>query len=202
MKNILVLGCSRAGKTTLTNRIKEEFNYNIINTSVLFNTLGKAYPQLEMNNKEAFDTSTFAPFIAHYFCGLALYSKNWIQNKFVADVELGIYDFDKVFPLIDEILFEAGKLKRKDEFIIIGLVNSATKEETYNNLKKYDTEKDWTYNYPDKALKDFCKDSSALNQIYNELFAKYNFLTYDTSGDRKQVFDKIIEDVKKENCTT
>ena len=198
MKNILVLGFSRAGKSTLAKRLKEEFNYNIINTNVLFHALGRAYPQLKMNAKEAYDTATLAPFIAHYFCGLAVYSKQWNQNKFVADVELGIYDFDKVFPLMDEILLEMGELKRKDEFIIIGLVNNATKEETYNNLKKYDNEKDWTYNFPDEALKDFCKDSSALNQVYNELFTKYDFSIYDTSNDRNQVFDKIIEDVKKE----
>jgi hypothetical protein len=199
-KNVLVLGWSRAGKTTLTRRLKDELHYNIINSYVALDALGKAYPQLLGNGEgpPALAPSALTPFIAHYCCSLARYAKAWNEPKFAADIELGIYDFDKVFPLMDKLL-EMGGLKIKEEFIYIGLVNTGSGEDVFNSIKKYDTAKDWSYTQSDEALKAMCNDYPALTQAYTELFIKYGFKIYDTSGDRKRVFDKIVDDIKIEN---
>ena len=195
MKNILVFGWSRAGKTTLTKKLREEFKYNMVCTSCLFTALDKSYPQLELSHPYTADgydnylksRVARAPFIANYFSIMACHPKFQDGNKFVADVEFDIVDFDEVLPLMD-----------KGEFIFIGLVNNATSKELYNNLKKYDTQDDWTYNHPDEDLKRFCEDYPKLNQAYNEIFKRYNFLIYDTSGNREEVFAQIIKDVSVE----
>jgi hypothetical protein len=201
MKNILVLGWSRSGKTTLTRRLKEEFKYNTVSSCVFLDALGRAYPQLlgGEKNQQGVAPSTLASFIAHHICSLVRYSKHWSEAKFVADVELGIYDFDKVFPLIDKLLFETGGLVTKDELMYIGLVNRGTSEEVYCGIKKHDTMKDWTYSHPDDETKAMCNDYPALTQAYSELFVEYGFLVYDTSGDREKVFKKIIDDVRQIN---
>jgi Cdc6-like AAA superfamily ATPase len=187
MKSILVAGASRAGKTTLVKKISDEFNFSIIRTDLLLRALGKAYPQLEIRKSKSKDDflknlTIFAPFLAHYFNCLAL---NGI--KFVSDTEH--FDIEKVMPLMEE-------LQITNEFIFIGLSNNGTSEEIYNSIKKHDTKNDWTYNISDDELKKFCEPYPIINQHYNNMFEKYNFLTYDTSSDRQKIFLKAIEDIK------
>ena len=200
-KNILIVGPSRAGKSTLAKKLNEEFKNYIVNTQMLMYALKKAYPQLGIKNeiKSPDDyirnTKIFAPFIAHYFCNLARHSYVMNEAKFVADTEY--FDFDNTLPLMEKDFFEQGGQKLEDEFIFIGLVNNASSEKLYENIKKHDTSEDWTYNYPDDDLKKFCKTYPMINQFYYEFFKKNNFLIYDTSADRKQLFIKIVEDIKK-----
>ena len=127
-----------------------------MNSNILLSALGKAYPQIITDDFDDLNTAVvppaLAPFIAYYYCEFAHYSKSRSENRFVADIELGIYDFDKVFPLIDKLLMDMGELRTEDEFIFIGLINNGSSEEIYNNIRKYDTEKDWTYTKQERQL--------------------------------------------------
>ena len=46
MKNIIIVGPGRNGKTTLARKINEELNFFVINLDKLMTAFGKAYPQL------------------------------------------------------------------------------------------------------------------------------------------------------------
>ena len=46
MKNIIIAGTGRAGKSTLARKIGEALNYFVINNDRLVATFGEAYPQL------------------------------------------------------------------------------------------------------------------------------------------------------------
>jgi len=48
MKNIIIAGPSRAGKTTLARKINEELNYFVISLDKLVATFSGAYPQLDI----------------------------------------------------------------------------------------------------------------------------------------------------------
>ena len=48
MKNIIIAGPSRAGKTTLARKINEELNYFVISVDKLVATFQGAYPQLNI----------------------------------------------------------------------------------------------------------------------------------------------------------
>jgi len=48
MKNIIVAGTGRAGKSTLARKIHEELNYFVINNDKLVVMFGEAYPQLNI----------------------------------------------------------------------------------------------------------------------------------------------------------
>ena len=45
LKNIIIAGPSRAGKSTLARKIKDELNYFVISLDKLVATFGEAYPQ-------------------------------------------------------------------------------------------------------------------------------------------------------------
>ena len=49
LKNIIIVGPSRAGKTTLAKRINEELNYFVISLDKLVAVFGRAYPELDLS---------------------------------------------------------------------------------------------------------------------------------------------------------
>ena len=204
MKNIIIAGPGRAGKTTLAKMINEELNYFVISLDKLMTAFGKAYPQLDIRIAWDYEkaTANVAPFLGHYLgmltsgCGFAddlNLRKHAVKgNRFV--LEGGHFDFGK----ITSIMKMYGIENLSNSFILIGLVqNNKTADEFFNDLRKYDTEDEWTYGLDDEELRELIvRDFIPSSQSMTDHLLKYGFTIYDTSAERKRVFDKIIEDIR------
>jgi len=203
MKNIIIAGPSRAGKTTLARRINEELNFFVISVDKLVATFQGAYPQLDirLNWNRRKTTDNIAPFLGHFLGAfsashgiayeLHLQAHAVKGNRFV--LEGGYFNFEKIVPVLKMYGIE----ELKDKFILIGLVqNKKTVDEFVNDFKKYDTEDDWTYNFNDDDLKDVSEDAISFSRYMTDHLVRYGFTIYDTSTEREKVFDKIIEDIK------
>jgi len=200
MKNIIIAGWGRAGKTTLARIINEEFNYFAISVDKLIATFHGAYPQL--NIKFGLEpTDQLAPFLGHFLgtfssshgvaYKLHLQAHAVEGNRFV--LEGGHFNFEKILPILKMYGIE----ELKDNFFLIGLVqNKKTADEFFNDLRKYDTEDDWTYSLDDDDLREFSQEAIQSNRSMTDHLVKYGFTIYDTSTEREQVFDKIVEDIK------
>jgi len=204
LKNIIIVGPSRAGKTTLARRINEELNYFVISLDKLVATFQGAYPQLDIRlnwNREK-TTDNLAPFLGHFLGAFSsshgvAYELNLRAhavkgNRFVLE---GVYfNFEK----ISSILKMYGIEELKDNFLLIGLVqNKKTVDEFVNDFKKYDTEDDWTYGFDDDELREYAsKDAIPFSRSMTDHLMEYGFTIYDTSTERDQVLDKIVEDIK------
>ena len=187
MKNILIIGSARAGKTTLCNLLRERLNYQIISLDRYINTLEAAYPSLGIHHiaDEINVSRKFAPFLINY---LKEYSTGFESAKGYA-IEGTHIDMDLVMPNID-----------KEEYIIIGLTyDNLTGEDFYNNLKTYDTKKDWTFHCEDYALKSHAEHFVERNQYFSEMFKKYNIKTFNTAFDRTKTFEDIINYITENN---
>ena len=202
MKNIIIAGPSRAGKSTLAKKINEELNYFVINLDKLVATFQGAYPQLDIRlnwNREK-TTDNLAPFLGHFLGmfssvdgrGLLPYSHGAVKgNRFV--LEGGYLNFDKILPILKTYGIE----ELKDNFLLIGLVqNKKTVDEFVSDFKKYDTEDDWTYNFSDADLREVSEDAISFSRSMSDHLGKYGFTIYDTSMEREQVLDQIVEDIK------
>lgn len=202
MKNIIIAGPSRAGKSTLARKINEELNYFVISVDKLAAVFQGAYPQLNirLNGNRKKTTDNLAPFLGHYLGmfssadgrGLLPYSHGAVKgNRFV--LEGGYFNFDKILPILKMYGIE----KLKDNFFLIGLVqNKKTADEFARDLKKYDTEDDWTYNFNDDNLREVSEDAISFSRSMSDYLIKYGFTIYDTSMEREQVLDQIVEDIK------
>ena len=206
MKNIIIAGPSRAGKTSLAIKLNEELNYFVVSLDKIVATFGRAYPQMDIRLHMDYEKmkNNLAPFLGHF---LGVFSDfRHIEddqefraraikgNKFV--LEGAAFTFDT----ISSVLNMYGIEKLNEHFILIGLVqNKKTADEFVRDFKKYDTEDDWTYEWSEEELREYAVSRAIpLNQEMTELLMKYGFTLYDTSIEREQVFDKIIEDIKSQ----
>jgi len=208
MKNIIIAGPGRAGKTTLARKISKELNHFVINLDKLMAVFGKAYPQLNVriawNRDKA--TANLAPFLGHFLGAfssehgfvdeLNLRTHTVKENKFV--LEGGHFDFEQILPILNTY----GIKELKDHFVLIGLVqDKKTADEFFNDLRKYDTKDEWTYGFSDDELREFItNDAIPSNQYMADYLPKHGFTVYDTATQRAQVFDKIIEDIRRSKC--
>ena len=189
-KNILIIGAARCGKTTLARKLNQEYGYSVISIDDIVSGLA-AYPELNIHHNGDTDITTknLGPFLEKYFIELSEGSNFYGGIKFV--IEGTHIDFEKLMPLLQSE-------KYKEKYEIIGLtINEETAEDLYNNMKKYDTEDDWTYWVKDDVLMADAKYIINKNKIFNEKFKEYGIRSYETSHDREQVLDKIISDLKE-----
>ncbi len=204
LKNIIIAGPSRAGKTTLARKINEELNYFVISLDKLVATFQGAYPQLDIRlnwNREK-TTDNLAPFLGHFLGAFSsghgvTYELNLRThavkgNRFV--LEGGYFNFDKISP----ILKTYGIKELKDNFWLVGLVqNKKTSDEFVDDFRKYDTQDDWTYGFDDDELKAYAsEDAIPFSRFMTDHLMEYGFTIYDTSTERAQVLDQIVEDIK------
>lgn len=203
MKNIIVVGPPRAGKTTLARRLNEELDYFVISLDKLVATLAGAYPQLDVRlnwNREK-TTDHIAPFLGH-FLGVFSSAHGVAQelnlrahavedNHFV--LEGAYFHFEK----ISSILKAYGMERMRDHFILIGLVqNRKTVDSFVNDLKTYDTPNDWTYGFGDDDLWEVAENELSFSRSMTEELATYGFTVYDMSTERERVFDQIMDDIR------
>lgn len=189
-KNIIIIGAARTGKTTLSRRINKEFGYSIINLDDIISSLREAFPELgiKQDYNEIKISARFAPFLINYLKELSEGPNFYNNAKFV--IEGVQFDFEKIMPSLNN-----------EKYLLIGLTyNNITSDILYNNIKKYDTEDDWTYYISEDTLKRDVEIFIERNKYYNEKFKQYNIKTYDVSESRTNTIDKIIEDLKKSNC--
>lgn len=73
-KNIVILGCQRAGKTTLTNMLASNSKYTIFSGDALVFAFSKSMPELgiDVSLPISQKSKLFAPFLASYFKAFCL----------------------------------------------------------------------------------------------------------------------------------
>jgi len=206
MKNIIIAGASRTGKTTLAEKLNGELNYFVVSLDRVITTFGRAYPQLDIRLHMDYEKmkNNLAPFLGHFlgvFSDLrhAADDQNFRAreikgNRFV--LEGSVFNFD----IISSVMNMYGIEKLNEHFILIGLAhNKKTADEFVRDFRKYDTKDDWTYEWSDEELREYAVSRAIpFNREMTELLANHGFTVYDTSVERERVLAQIICDVKSQ----
>ena len=196
MKNILIFGPSRAGKTTLAKRLKDEFGLNVVNWDSINHAFARAYPQLEIFTDDWDKTDkNVTPFVAYYTCELVRHATYSTGSKFVAD--MSCFVFDTLFAMMEERLSDMDEgFNLHNEFVFIYLGSSRSSEEIFCDVRRYDTEDDWTYYSSDAQLRKWCDAQIGHDLLIDTQMNELKFLRYDVVQVREQVFDKIVNDLR------
>lgn len=177
MKNIIIIGPSRVGKSTLASILCKRYNLNYISGDSIRNAFINIYPKLGFTVKNTVEREDFCKFI------------NFITN------ENNIHLKRNVYYVIDsaDISIKNAKKMFKDSLIIAIGCKEISKEDFKNKILKHDTELDWTYGYSEEDILSISKktiDNSI--KLYNECILN-NICYFDTSLDRYETYNDIYK---------
>ena len=188
MKNIVIFGVPRAGKSTLSNMIADKFQYQLLHVDCIRGAFKDIFPELNIKSWTAIDNKKFQEFLA------SLFYRNIEQprNKYgyvLEGCETYVSDCNELFNDGNTIIYYLG-------------MTNISPEELARNIRKYDSEKDWTYRKTSEEVLEYAKKCIELSKKYQQECEKYSIKFVDTSRDREKVLKKVLEEIEnrlKEN---
>ena len=185
MKNVLIIGVARAGKTTLGNMIKDEFNqYNIIHAdSIIWGIIrgtGKEeyYTKNVKARKELVHSDKFQRIILEIYKS----SINQDTKNYGTILESG-----QLEPKYAKELLDMGNL------ICVCLGHGELDKQGIMELcREHDTEKDWTYKISEETLSTNADKWDEKNKLLKAECPKYGIEYIDTSKNREQILQGIL----------
>lgn len=190
MKNILIIGIGRSGKTTLSEMLKDKYNnYSLIHSDSLKWALIRAkneetYYRTNVDKQNEFERGEyFQRTLLEFFNSSVLNDK----NHYGYILESGQLHPKIVKEMID---FE------NTIVVCLGLGNLNI-DEIVDLCIKHDVEKDWTFGLSREYLKMHATDWYFTNQMLKKECPKYVIKYYDTSKNRVETLNNIMEKIEE-----
>lgn len=194
MKNVLIMGVARAGKTTLSNMIKDKFpQCNVIHAdSIVWGIIrgtGKEeyYTKNVTARKELVHSQMFQRIILEIY-------KSSIQQ----DIQHygTVLETGQLEPKYIKEILQSDNL----ECVCLGHGN-LDKNGIMDLCRKYDRECDWTYKISEENLAANAEKWDKKNQLLRIECPKYGIEYIDTSNDRQAILNEILERIGKDIAT-
>jgi adenylate kinase family enzyme len=192
VKNILIWGVPRSGKSTLANMIRKEYGHSIIQLDAIKRVYDVLRPEDEIY---AQDTTNLreAKLMAKMVTRL-IQCLSWGNDRGEYYIYEGVsFDMDNIISALPKELFPVST----DRFLIIcmGYANISP-EEMVETALRYETINDWTYNESMESklmhFKAYCNESKYIRSTAERLKLDY----FDVSYDRSRILEEIIQYVK------
>lgn len=183
MKNIVIIGRPRAGKSTLANMISDKYHYQIIRTDTIRNTFRDIMPELNIRPNTAIESKQFQMFCKEFWeCNI-----RQARNKYgyvMEGCETSVKDCKELYDDGNNLIYVLAQI-------------DISPEEMAKNMKENDTNKDWTYEMSDKERIEYCTRSIEKAKIIKKECKQYGLKFYDTSKNRDKVLEEIMQDIDK-----
>ena len=177
MKNIILIGASRAGKSTFTKLLNKKFdNLMIIRTDLLRLAFRDVIcKDLAINTSSLKNNPDYINYVLNYYKYANMYDVDYIK-------------------VVDTVDFEPKDCNSFENSITIcfGYPN-VSKEELLKKWRKYDTDLDWTKNKSDELLLNFAKKEIENSKYLKQECEKYDIKFVDTSHNRNAVLNELLE---------
>lgn len=181
MKNIIIGGTVRSGKSTLANKIAKKFNYSLCESDTIVNAFDEVFPELGIvHNKPESAREKYKPFLFE------------ILNGFYRSLKY--LEIVTIFPGAQFLPRHIAEYPKLDKYIVIFLgINDCTPEELVKKFRKWDKPSDWTFKESDEKLLKHAE------KIINESIKleieckKYGFYYFNTFHDREKTFDEVLK---------
>ena len=180
MKNIAIFGSARSGKSTLSQMIIKKYpHYHIYIGDDIRGAFEDVFPDLNINSKGGIGmTDDFPKYVASLFYRSIKRNKGQINY---------IVETCDIYPEKAKELFE-----REDTIILFLGVSNLTVENHFNEIRKYETEIDWTYKKTDEEIINHCNYWIPQSKKIKEECEKLNLWYIDTSFEREKVLKDTL----------
>ena len=189
MKNILIMGIGRAGKTTLSKMIKDKYNcYNLIHSDSLKWALIRAKNE-EQYYRENVDKQKEFEHGEYFQRALLEFYNSQIRN----DDKYGcILESGQLHPKIVKEMVDFNNTI----VICLGLGNFSI-DDMVNQCVTYDTKESWTYGLPKEYIAKHAEDWYEANIMLQQECPKYGIQYIDTSKNRIETLNQILNNISK-----
>lgn len=187
-QNILIMGIGRAGKTTLSNMIKEKYNhYNLIHADsikwALIRSAGKEeYYQKNVKEQKEFEHGEYFQRVLLEFFNSCIRND---ENGYGYILESGQLEPKIVKEYID---FKSTKV------IALGH-GDLTKNDIIKLCRDNDKPEDWSFGIADEQLEAHAEKWAQTNEMLKVNCPKYGIEYIDTSKNRKEILKNILEKI-------
>ena len=185
-KHVIIAGVPRSGKSTLSQIISNKYGYQHISMDSIIAGIEKVFPETGINSDADTDIQENIQYISSK---MALFIQAMLESGEYNECDYGmVIDIFQLLPqhyvhYIDSSLCDIYYLGTSE----------VTAEERYGLLKKYDTPKDYTYYKSEEENKENCSDIVTISKQLKEQCGIYNLPYYDTSYNREQIFNVILD---------
>ena len=186
MRNIIIGGTVRAGKSTLAEKIVKELGYSICESDSIVNAFDKAFPSLGIIHKDPTGArEKYKPFLHELLTGF------YRTLKYQGIVT--------VFPGAQFLPSTIDEYSKKDKYIVIFLGLDGIKgEDLLKKIREMDNEHDWTFKESDEKLLRHCNKIIEESEMLKNECKKYGFYYFNTFFDREKVLEEIVEVIRRE----
>lgn len=183
MKNILIIGVAKSGKSTLGKMISNNTNYNKIPVDYFTSSLKYNFPELNISSNVVIEEETSIKLSLLLSRVLSLIDTT--DEKYIID-SAHIMPKD-IMPYIDQ---------DKWKVICLGYPNEECNKKI-KDIRKYETQNDWTYNNDDKKLLYKIEKLIKISKIMEHQCQKLNIDFIDTSHNVMKAIQKIYNNLEK-----
>ena len=184
MKNVAIFGSSRSGKSTLAKMIsKKHSNYHIIIGDDIRSVFQETLPGNNINSKGGIGMlEDFPNFMSH------LFYKNIKRNK---------GEFNYIVETCDISPQKAYELFNQENTILLFLgTPQLSVKQHFNEIRKYETEKDWTYHRTDNHLLKSCEHWISKSKEFEKQCKELKIWYVDTSFNRENILNNTLQRIE------
>ena len=187
MKNILLLGVARSGKSTLAKKIIEKYpDYKVLDLDSILDAFAETFPGVNVGYAyDGVKNNQIAKFIGSL---LKWQVKNHGEKYFNY-----IIDGDSILPEDIENNFDLA-----NTIVLFLGHNKLTPEEIVTNCRKYDNGLSWSSRWDDKKLTEHAKWQINFGTKIEKQCNKYKYRFVDTSFNRNEILEKEFKKIEKE----
>jgi len=179
MKNLIILGAARSGKTTLAQMIHKKYNYSIISIDSFVSALYDSFPVLGIthsNTEEKF--KLLPPFLFSYMKKI---TNEYPEENFILE---GWHVYPKE---ISELFCD-----KNFKIICLGCTEISC-EEFLSKIRMYENKNSYTRQMTDERLRDLIVDHIEYSKVLKRQCEESGIKFFDTSFNRDVVLNEVME---------
>jgi len=193
MKNILIWGVPRSGKSTLAYMIRNEFGHSVIALDAIKSVYDVVRPEDKISARETTNYDE-AKMMAKMVIRL-IQCLSWGNARGEFHVYEGVsFDMDTILPSLPKERFPVSL----DDFIIICLgYAEISPEDKVEEITRFETTSDWSYSEGMESklehFRAYCDESKFVKETAERLGLKY----FDVSFNRDNVLEEIMQFIRQ-----
>lgn len=182
MKNIIIIGRPRSGKSTLANKIADKFHYQIIRTDCIRDAFYSIYPEMKIGPNTGIKDERFQEYLKKHF-EYALEESRYQYGYVMEGCETSPKTCKELYDDENNLIYVLGQIEE-------------TPEKMAENMEKCDTVYDWTYRMEEDKVQ-YCRRQREKAIQLREECKKLGLKFYDTSRKREEVLEEILSEIEK-----